>query len=62
MGMENNAHLAVYFTPKSPFPAVVIQPRRPNGTFLSPSYAARNLASTMHARFANGFIRKGRLE
>jgi hypothetical protein len=58
--MENNAHLAVYFGSKASVPTVVIQPRRSDGTFLSPSDSSLNKAVTTHT-FVKGFIRKGRL-
>jgi len=49
-GMEiNKSHLSVHFISKLAGAIFVLQPRRPNGTFMSPmKYAPVGVAATMH--------------
>jgi len=61
--MENNkSHLSVHFISKLSGATIVIQPRRPNGTFMSPmKYAPVGMAATMHTTYNGGVISKVKL-
>ena len=61
--MENNKpHLSVHFVRKLAGATIVIQPRRPDGTFMSPTnYAPVGVAATMHTTYNGGVISKVKL-
>jgi hypothetical protein len=58
--MENNkSHLSVHFISKLAGANIIIQPRRNNGTFMSPlKYAPVSMASTMHTTYNGNVISK----